>query len=378
LRKCSAASLDLLANLFKNDLLKELLPILKESLTKNVNWKVKESAVLALGAIAEGCFSSIEGFLKDLVPYLIDNLKHPKSLVRSITCWTLSRYSKWIVREQDDSKYLVPLLDALLARIMDKSKKVQEAACSAFATLEEEAQERLAKYLKPILTKLMQAFDHYQAKNMLILYDALGTLAEAVGNELNKTEYIKILMPPLMIRWNALKDDDRNIFPLLECLTSIAQALGTGFAPFAKPVFIRCLKIISNTLVSQEAAVCVLLSLFFSPSYLSSSSSFCLLALSSPIPCEQILNQKNNQKADFPDKEFLVCALDLLSGLAEGLEGSIETLVGDSNILDCLTACIQDGDPDVRQSAFALLGDLAKACIVRIFPIFRLCFSSFC
>ena len=70
---------------------------------------------------------------------------------------------------------------SLLQRILDKNKKVQEAACSAFATLEEEAQERLIPYLKPILQNLMFAFDKYQAKNMLILYDAVGTLADADG-----------------------------------------------------------------------------------------------------------------------------------------------------------------------------------------------------
>ena len=32
----------------------------------------------------------------------------------------------------------------------------------------------------------MSAFSKYQAKNLLILYDAIGTLADSVGNHLNK------------------------------------------------------------------------------------------------------------------------------------------------------------------------------------------------
>ncbi len=87
-------------------------------------------------------------------------------LVRSITCWTLSRYAKWVMRERDDEKYFKPLMIELLRRVLDKNKRVQEAACSAFATLEEEAQERLVKYLSPILQNLMFAFSTYQAKNM--------------------------------------------------------------------------------------------------------------------------------------------------------------------------------------------------------------------
>jgi len=65
-----------------------------------------------------------------------------------------------------------------------------------------------------------------QAKNLLILYDAIGTLADAVGGELNKPEHVAILMPPLVSRWNALANDDKGLFPLLECFTSIAQARG--------------------------------------------------------------------------------------------------------------------------------------------------------
>ena len=53
LRKCSAAALDVLAGVFHEDLLPVVLPILRETLFHQ-NWEIKESAVLALGAIAEG------------------------------------------------------------------------------------------------------------------------------------------------------------------------------------------------------------------------------------------------------------------------------------------------------------------------------------
>ena len=57
-------------------------------------WEVRESGILALGAIAEGCLSAIQAYLPQLVPWLVQTLADPKALIRSITCWTLSRYSK--------------------------------------------------------------------------------------------------------------------------------------------------------------------------------------------------------------------------------------------------------------------------------------------
>lgn len=53
LRKCSAAALDMLANVFREELLPVLVPILKETLFHQ-DWEIKESGILALGAIAEG------------------------------------------------------------------------------------------------------------------------------------------------------------------------------------------------------------------------------------------------------------------------------------------------------------------------------------
>ena len=43
----------MLANVFRDDLLPVLLPILKQTLSHN-EWEVRESGILVLGAIAEG------------------------------------------------------------------------------------------------------------------------------------------------------------------------------------------------------------------------------------------------------------------------------------------------------------------------------------
>lgn len=100
--------------------------------------------------------------------------------------------------------------------MLDSNKKVQEAGCSAFATLEEEAGAALVPYLEPILRNLTHAFTKYQQKNLLILYDAIGTLADAVGPALGQPLYMQILMPPMIERWLKLGDQDGDLVPLLE------------------------------------------------------------------------------------------------------------------------------------------------------------------
>lgn len=330
LRKCSAAALDVLANVFRDDLLPILIPILKETLFHQ-DWDIKESGILALGAIAEGCMTGMISHLPELIPYLINCLNDKKALVRAITCWTLSRYSHWVVAQPHDS-YLKPLMTELLKRILDSNKRVQEAACSAFATLEEEACTELVPYLGFILETLVFAFSKYQHKNLLILYDAIGTLADSVGSHLNKPEYINLLMPPLILKWNVLKDEDKDLFPLLECLSSVATALQSGFLPYCEPVYCRCVSLVQHTLYLHMA------------------------------------NLQNPDQYEAPDKDFMIVALDLLSGLAEGLNGHIEKLVESSTIMQLLHLCMQDTMPEVRQSSFALLGDLTKACFQHVRP----------
>ncbi|ORX78846.1 transportin-2-like protein [Anaeromyces robustus] len=330
LRKCSAAALDVMASTIGDKLLEVLLPLLNTEL-QSTEWEHVESAILALGAVGEGCQEGMKVHLPTLWQFLLSNLDNPKPLVRSITCWTLGRYAKWSLDpsigtdvELHRRTYFNPLLEKLLDRILDNNKRVQEAGCSAFATLEEIAQGELIPYLKPILEKFAIAFTKYQNKNLLILYDAVGTLADSVGEALNQPELIEILMPPLNDRWNQISDDDNGIFPLLECLSSVAIALGPGFIPFAQPIWQRCINIIERTFILDDA-------------------------------------YKRGETEEKPDKDFIIVALDLLSGIFQGLGNQIEFLMSSSyqSLLDIILKSVRDDALDVQQSAYALLGDVA-------------------
>ncbi|EPS73595.1 hypothetical protein M569_01158, partial [Genlisea aurea] len=334
LRKCSAAALDCLSNVYGDAILPTLMPIVqaKLSATGDEVWKEREAAILALGAVGEGCIHGLLPHLGEIIAFLIPHLDDKFPLIRSIACWTISRFSKYSVQSiayEGGREQFENVLKGLLRRLLDDNKRVQEAACSAFATLEEVAAGELIPHLEVILQHLMRTFGKYQRRNLRIVYDAVGTLADAVGYELNQPKYLEILMPPLISKWQQLSNSDKDIFPLLECFTSVAQALGTGFSQFAPTVFQRCINIIE----SQQ------------------------LAKVDPI------------SAGVPfDKEFIVCSLDLLSGLAEGLGSEIESLVLRSNLRELLLQCCLDDAFDVRQSAFALLGDLAKVCPVHLYP----------
>jgi len=60
-----------------------------------------------------GCMTGITVHLPDLVPYLVTCLSDKKALIRSITCWTLSRYAHWVVG-QPHAVYLKPLMTEVI------------------------------------------------------------------------------------------------------------------------------------------------------------------------------------------------------------------------------------------------------------------------
>lgn len=331
LRKCSAAALDSLASHFGRPVFEVSLPWMQENL-QNKDWPNQEAAVLALGAIAPGCEKDIEPHLPMLVPYMLSLLTDQQPVVRQITCWTLSRFAGWAANLDQAGKqqFFEPILDGVLQRMLDKNKKTQESAASAFVSLEDAAGAQLTPYCPIIVQQFVKCFNQYKDKNIYVLYDCVQTLAEHAGPALSDPGVVDLLMPALIARWEKVQDESREMFPLLECLAFVATALGQQFAPFAEPLFARCIRILHHNI-------------------------------------EESYNAPSASRFDQPDKDFLVTSLDLLSSIIQALDETQSLqLAGTArpNMFELLAYCMRDENNDVRQSAYALLGD----CAIYIFP----------
>ncbi|KAK1770568.1 importin subunit beta-2 [Phialemonium atrogriseum] len=343
LRKCSAAALDVFARDFGASVFTSIFPYLQANL-RHAEWPHREAAVLALGAVAEGCMDVVTPHLPELIPYLFTLLDDPEVVVRQITCWTLGRYSLWAAELDDPAQkatYFEPMMEGILTKMLDKNKRVQEAGASAMANLEDKAAKRLEPYCGPIIQQFVRCFAKYKDKNMWILYDCVQTMAEHVGPVLARPELANQLMPALITRWQKVGDQSRELIPLLECLSYVAMALGDAFTPYAEPIFLRSVNIIHQNL-------------------------------------EQSLAATNNANFDQPDKDFLVTSLDLLGSVVQALEqAKVGALIEKSpTFFELLSFCMEDPADEVRQSAYAVLGDCAKygfeqlkPCLQSIFPI---------
>ena len=334
LRKCSAAALDSLASYFPNQIFEASLPYLEENL-QHKEWPRREAAVLAFGAISTGCEEVVAPHLPKLIPFLLTLLSDSEHVVRKITCWALGRYTKWVVTlpEPNRSQYLKAIIEGVLERMLDRNKAVQEGAASAISNIEEAAKARLAPYALPITQQFVKCFDCYKDRNMYILYDCVQTMAEQVGAVVAQPEIQNILMPALIKRWNKFSDESQELASLLECLSYVVSAMGEAFVPYAQSVFDRCSRLIHSHLERQ------------------------IMAARDPAMVR-------------PSNELCVTSLDLLSSIVQALpQAHCAELVARSQpkVFDLLRLCLVDPNLEVRQSAYALLGDFAMNC----FPLLK-------
>lgn len=330
IRKCSARTIDNLACAYKDDLLPLILPIIGKSL-ESQNWIQCESGILALGAISNGCAQGLRIHLPNLVEYLIRLCNSAKLAVSVISCWTLSRFSSWIMSEENRDKFAPLALEATLNAMQQKNRKLQEASCTSFANFCECSEGYFGKFGSVITTCLLQCLQKYQIRNSTILYAAIATFVRNIDqNSLKETGYFFHLTGSMLSRWKSLSKTDMTIINLMESVLGIIEASGELYAQFFEETLHLSLKQCDHILVE--------------------------------IQNYEIEIHSGNEKIEEPNRDFFICSLDMLGGLAESLGlGAANSFCSHlPEILQFLHSAITDGWASVRQSGLGLLGELLR------------------
>lgn len=318
LRKCSAASLDSMSLQFQDQMAEVAMPLIMEKLGCN-DLLSKECGILALGAIADGCFKGLVKHLPNLIPPLIQCMDDDNSLIRSITCWTLSRYVRFIVHSPVDL-YFGPVMVVLLKHSLDDNKRVQRAAISSFCFFQEEAKEKLLPHLEMISQTFLSGFNVYKMRSLYLLYDAIAVLSQAIGVEFKQV--FRPLMHPVFEKFSTL-DEYNNIEEFLaicECLSSVMTSVDVELVEYCKGVFAKCCRVIQDNVHSG-----------------------------------------GGDSEDY-DKDLVVAALDLLVAMITNLKRNFAQFLVGSNLMDHLFYLIQDETVPVRQASLAMLGELIMYC----------------
>lgn len=180
-RKCAGSTIDILAGALGLPFASMILPQIA-NLLGSIEWPAMEAAILALGAIAEGCGPAVQPHLSQILPILTERCltssgDSPAAL-KAVAAWTLSRYAEWM--EETLGGQAIRSLSETIRK--SSSIRVRSAACSALASIVERGPTTL---LSPqifdgiVCPALNEALISYQSsKTRSILYDAIGAVAE--------------------------------------------------------------------------------------------------------------------------------------------------------------------------------------------------------
>ena len=136
-------------------------------------------------------------------------------------------------------------------------------------------------------------------------YDAIIMMIETLGQDgIRNENHITSIVGPMVSKLQTIKNDNRMILPLVECFTSLCKEFGlsTPMQSLARPLFHRALKIVEFGLLAGTAAA-------------------------------------EKGEDDFLESEHIYVALDLVSGLADGIENNMQVIVQNTNLLDLLGHC---------------------------------------
>eukprot|EP01071_Lankesteria_metandrocarpae_P005319 Lankesteria_metandrocarpae@DN3952_c0_g1_i1.p2 len=355
-RKGAALALDLISDWYASeDVLPHVLPIIETRLLDS-DWQLRESGVLSLGAISDGCIDTLSPYLSNVITVLLGLFDDSKPLLRSISTWCVCRFTSWACLPENRDTYLKLLVHKVLGLALDPNKRVQEAAVSSFAAVEEQAQQLLLPYLDLICETFASAFTFYKPANLALLYDVVGTLADSLGPQLNQPVVTQKLLPPVFEKWRTVPESDPSSLALFQCVTCLSAAFKQDFAPFAIPVVERCVQVLQHffSLVGDWEAY------------------------EAVVSAQGGVQVGDGDKLQSPkeslNRGLLDVTLDLLTSLTDSLEAEITKCFDDPRwnflpYLDrcCVEPCLRP-HPATGVSTFALVGMVARVASPHLIP----------
>uniref|UniRef100_A0A8C9L8P6 Transportin-1 n=1 Tax=Pavo cristatus TaxID=9049 RepID=A0A8C9L8P6_PAVCR len=286
--------------------------------------------------------------------------------------------------------HMISIVEYMLLRTQDQDENVALEACEFWLTLAEQpiCKDVLCRHLTKLIPVLVNGMKYSEIDIILLKGDVEEDEAIPDSEQDIRPRFHRSRTVAQKHEEDGIedRDDDDEIddddaisdWNLRKCSAAALDVLANVFRDELLPHILPLLKelLFHPEWVVKESGILVLgaiaegkatVNINFVNLLSGSEVANVILILKMHVYLLQLHNAQPDQY-EAPDKDFMIVALDLLSGLAEGLGGNIEQLVARSNILTLMYQCMQDKMPEVRQSSFALLGDLTKACFQHVKP----------
>jgi len=266
--------LSLVATTVGNDVVQYVMPFVEKHIN-DTNWKSREAATLAFGAILEGPKDFLSQLIVQALPVLVEHMKDPVVYVKDTTAWTIGRICQ--LHPEAVGGALQALMTVLVNCLFD-SPRVSANVCWAIHNLalayEDDADKptsAMSPFFAGVMDQIMKVTERddvdehnlrasaYEAINVLIqtcAKDSLPIVAQALPIFIDRFEKTFQMQIVSVDDKEAQHELQSLLCGLLQCIT---QRLGDGIKNWADKMMTLYLQVFAakSASVQEEALMAV-------------------------------------------------------------------------------------------------------------------------
>mmetsp|Transcript_29586 Transcript_29586/g.41621 ORF Transcript_29586/g.41621 Transcript_29586/m.41621 type:complete len:852 (-) Transcript_29586:703-3258(-) len=267
--------LSLVANCVGDEVVPHVMPFVEQNINHE-NWKLREAATLAFGAILEGPKQYLSQLISQAIPLLLAHMKDPVEYVKDTTAWTLGRVCQ--LHPEAIGGGLATVV-AVLADSLNESPRVASNVCWAIHNLAlayeddaDKATSPLSNFFTGLMEKLIRVTerDDLDENNLRAsVYEAINVLVQNGAKDTAET--IRAVVPIFVDKlektysMQILSTDDKETQSELQSLLCgllqiIIQKQGDQVALWSDKMmqlFLELFKIKTTGPVQEEALMAV-------------------------------------------------------------------------------------------------------------------------
>ncbi|CAM9580768.1 unnamed protein product [Ascophyllum nodosum] len=367
LAKAGATCLRLIAQLVEDDVVDQMVPFVTESIN-SPNWRQREAAVMAFGAVLEGpSVEKLSPLVHSGMPILIGLMKDPHVMVKDSATWTIGKICE-LHGPSIPADALNHLVEALLMALKD-SPRVCSKACFALHNFGEQFEDtreadsnHLSPYLQALVQELLMATQRDDANDANLRSEAVEAMNVLLKNSARDT--IEVVRSTLQVVLSHLEQsfssqiltaEDREKVQGLQSLLCgslqvISLKLGKEMIPYADRIMNILMEVFKNRqAVAQEEA-------FMAVSALADQMEKGFIKYMEAFMPVLIQGLSNNE-----DYQVCIVATGVVGDLCRALEKDV--LPYTQHIMGWLMVNLEGAsiNRDVKPVVLACLGDIALA-----------------
>ncbi|CAM9669741.1 unnamed protein product, partial [Discosporangium mesarthrocarpum] len=368
--KAGATCLRLIATLVEDDVVEMMVPFVTTYISSD-NWRHREAAVMAFGAVLEGpSMKKLANLVHSAMPVLINLMKDGHVMVKDSATWTIGKICE-LHGPSIPNEVLTPLVEALLLAL-DDSPSVCSKACFAlhnfgeqFEGGKDEPTNALSAYLSPLVQKLLmvvQKDDGGDANMRSEAVEAMNVLIKNSAKDMRpvvqSTLDVVLSLLERTFSMQVLTADDRDRVQGLQSLLCgniqvICLKMESDVAPFADRIMTMVLEVFKNKqAVAQEEA-------FMAAGALADQLEKRFINYMEAF--QPILVQGLSNHEEFQARCVCIVTVGVVGDLCRALEGEIRPYT--DMIMTLLLQNLENAsiNRNVKPPVLACLGDIALA-----------------